>query len=67
VDYASDGFLVGSLRDRVGQLGESGEYRMRRSEFSVFIFRAPKVVAPPLVLIKDRIGWALLQQALLMY
>jgi hypothetical protein len=26
VDYVSDEFLVGSMRDWVGQLGESGEY-----------------------------------------
>jgi hypothetical protein len=30
VDYVSDGFLVGSMRDRAGQLGESGEYWMGR-------------------------------------
>jgi hypothetical protein len=32
VDYVSDGFLVGFMRDRMGQLGETGEYRMGRSE-----------------------------------
>jgi hypothetical protein len=30
VDYVSHRFLVGSMRDWVGQLGESGEYRMGR-------------------------------------
>jgi hypothetical protein len=30
VDYVSDRFLVGSMRDRAGQLGESGEYWMGR-------------------------------------
>jgi hypothetical protein len=28
VDYVIIGFLVGSMRDRAGQLGESGEYWM---------------------------------------
>jgi hypothetical protein len=28
VDYVSDGFLVCSMRDQVGQLGESEEYWM---------------------------------------
>jgi hypothetical protein len=36
VDYVSDGFLVGSMRDGAGQLGESGEYRMGRSESCLF-------------------------------
>jgi hypothetical protein len=35
-------------------------------EWSIFIFRALKVVALPMS-VKDRIGWALLQQALIMY
>jgi hypothetical protein len=30
VYYVSDGFLVGSLRDQVGQLGKSREYQMGR-------------------------------------
>jgi hypothetical protein len=38
VDYVSNGFLGGSMRDRVGQLGESGEYRMRRSESGLFSY-----------------------------
>jgi hypothetical protein len=42
------------------QLGESGEYQMRRAVGGVFfMFRAPKVVAP-LMSIKACIGWALL-------
>jgi hypothetical protein len=41
----------------VGKLGESGEYRMRRSVCGlVHEFGAPKVVATP-VLIKARIGF----------
>jgi hypothetical protein len=32
LDYVSDGFLIGFMRDWAGQLGESGEYRMGRSE-----------------------------------
>jgi hypothetical protein len=32
VDYVSDGFLIDFMRDRVGQLGESGECQMGRSE-----------------------------------
>jgi hypothetical protein len=31
-------FLVGSIRDRAGQLGESGEYRMGRSESGLFLY-----------------------------
>jgi hypothetical protein len=31
-------FLVGSIRDRVGQLGESGKYQMRRSENGLFSY-----------------------------
>jgi hypothetical protein len=38
VDYAIDGFLVGSMRDRAGQLGESGEYRMGMSESGLFSY-----------------------------
>jgi hypothetical protein len=38
VDYVSDGFFVGSMRDRAGQLGESGEYRMGRSESGMFSY-----------------------------
>jgi hypothetical protein len=32
VDYVSDRFLIGFMPDWVGKLGESGEYRMGRSE-----------------------------------
>jgi hypothetical protein len=35
-------------------------------EWCVFMFKAPKVVAPP-VSIKDHAGWAMFQQALIMY
>jgi hypothetical protein len=38
VDYGSDGFLIGSMRDRAGQLGESGEYRMGRSASGLFSY-----------------------------
>jgi hypothetical protein len=38
VDYVTNGFLVGSMRDRAGQLGESGEYRMKRSESGLFLY-----------------------------
>jgi hypothetical protein len=38
VDYVSDGFLVGSMQDWAEQLGESGEYRMRRSEGDLFSY-----------------------------
>jgi hypothetical protein len=38
VDYVIDRFLVGSMRDRVGQLRESGEYRMGRSESGTFSY-----------------------------
>jgi hypothetical protein len=38
VDYVSDGFLVGSMRDRAGKLGESGEYRIGRSESGMFSY-----------------------------
>jgi hypothetical protein len=38
VDYVSDGFLVGSMQDRMGQLGESGEYQMGRSESGLFSY-----------------------------
>jgi hypothetical protein len=38
VDYVSNGFFVGSMRDRVGQLGESGEYWMERSESGLFSY-----------------------------
>jgi hypothetical protein len=38
VDYVSDGFFVGSMRDRAGQLGESEEYWMGRSESGLFSY-----------------------------
>jgi hypothetical protein len=38
VDYVSDGFLVGSMQDLAGQLGESGVYRMGRSESGLFSY-----------------------------
>jgi hypothetical protein len=38
MDYVSDGFVVGSMRDWVGQLGESVEYRMGRSESGMFSY-----------------------------
>jgi hypothetical protein len=38
VDYVSDGFFVGSMQDRAGQLGESGEYQMGTSESSLFSY-----------------------------
>jgi hypothetical protein len=38
VDYYSDWFLVGSMQDWAGQLGESGEYRMERSESGMFSY-----------------------------
>jgi hypothetical protein len=38
VDYVSDGFVVASMRDRAWQLGESGEYRIGRSESGLFSY-----------------------------
>jgi hypothetical protein len=38
VDYVSDGFFIGSMRDRAGQLGESGQYQMERSESGLFSY-----------------------------
>jgi hypothetical protein len=38
MDYVSNEFLVGSMRDRREQLGESGEYRMGRSESGLFSY-----------------------------
>jgi hypothetical protein len=67
VDYVIDGFLVGSMRDRVGQLGEIGEYRMGMNESGLFSYSELRRWQPPPVSIKDRIGWALFQQALIMY
>jgi hypothetical protein len=38
VDYVSDEFFVGSMRDRAGQLGESGEYHMGSCESGLFSY-----------------------------
>jgi hypothetical protein len=40
VDYVSDGFLVGSMRDRAGQLEECGEYQMGRVRVVYFHVRS---------------------------
>jgi hypothetical protein len=67
MDYVSNMFLVGSMRDRVGQLGESREYQMGRSESGMLSYSELQMWYPLLVSIKDRVGWALLQQAMIMY
>jgi hypothetical protein len=38
MDYVSDTFLVGSMRDWAGQLGESEEYRMGRSKSGLLLY-----------------------------
>jgi hypothetical protein len=38
VDYVSDGFFVGSMQERAGQLGKCVEYRMGRSESDLFSY-----------------------------
>jgi hypothetical protein len=46
VDYVSDRFLVGSMQDWVGQLGESGEYRMGRVREVYFHVRSSEGDSP---------------------
>jgi hypothetical protein len=48
VDYVIDGFLVGSMRDRVGQLGEIGEYRMGMNESGLFSYSSYEGGSPRL-------------------
>jgi hypothetical protein len=67
VDYVIDGFLVGSMRDRVGQPAESGEYLMGRSKGGLFSYSELRRWKPMPVSIKKHVGWALLRQALIMY
>jgi hypothetical protein len=51
----------------VGQLGESEEYRMGRMMSGVFSCSELRRWYPPPVSIKNRFGWALLQQAIIIY
>jgi hypothetical protein len=48
VDYVSDRFLVGSMWDRAGQLGESGEYRMGMVRVICFHFQSSEGGSPRL-------------------
>jgi hypothetical protein len=48
VDYVSGGFLVGFMRGRAGQLGESGEYWMGMLRVVCFHIRSFKGGSPRL-------------------
>jgi hypothetical protein len=48
MDYDSDIFLVGFMRDRAGQLGESGEYQMGRLRVTCFYIRSSNGGSPRL-------------------
>jgi hypothetical protein len=46
VDYVSDGFLVGSMRDWAGQLGENRESHMGRVRVVCFHIRSSEGGSP---------------------
>jgi hypothetical protein len=48
VDYVSVGSLVSSIRDQVGQLGESGEYQMERVRVICFHVQSSEGGSPHL-------------------